>query len=615
MSSEKDIRVIKKRYSVASAPIVVQNTKPGTSMSVRTSYGGPMTRRSNVMMSSSYGGGGLLPSGETAKVSKETVMSVKGSRGKEKKDLSELNGKLACYIEKSRLLEASNRALADENEKLRKLKGITGERVRVEYEEEIKELREALEELRKEFAPLKAELMSKEDLLETKDNEIEDLKKRIQDLQNQLDTSNQMICDLESEIKSLRQTCENLARDRDMAKKEVALIREDNARLRGDLEAARSLQIIAEQARDAALEELDFLETSTTHEIEELKALVEGINTLRPKIEAAWQSEFQQAVCDLQQDFDDRLATITDELRCRYEDRIAHMQATAPRDNMDGLIKTENRTLKSQLGDQKRQNSEYDAKIASLMAQIQEMKAMMERERSECENCKDELRMEIAKLQQELADVNADMAEIQDSKMSLELEIACYKKLLEGEESKMARSLESQFNMQSRGGQHLASVISGGMSSGGGGGQSSAASSMSQSTGSIKVTRSSTCGAQITELDNQGKHICISNTSSKDMDLSGWTLSRTCPKRRTKKTSEYKFESFTLPKGKTVKIYSNEYAFSMDEEKRENARLDIIALLASAESCSEWGTGDGEAALKNKDAVTKASATVTHMMG
>jgi hypothetical protein len=39
-------------------------------------------------------------------------------------------------------------------------------------------------------------------------------------------------------------------------------------------------------------------------------------------------------------------------------------------------------------------------------------------------------------LEAEIADISADLEDLQSSKLDLDLEIACYKKLMEGEENK-----------------------------------------------------------------------------------------------------------------------------------------------------------------------------------
>ena len=103
------------RPSMAPRSVVIQ----------RTSYGGPGgpggASRSGYSRERSvqYGMTGGAPSGAYGAVTTTGVNVVKESRQKEKKDMQDLNERFASYIEKVRFLEAQNRRLADELDKLK----------------------------------------------------------------------------------------------------------------------------------------------------------------------------------------------------------------------------------------------------------------------------------------------------------------------------------------------------------------------------------------------------------------------------------------------------------------------------------------------------------------
>lgn len=443
--------------------VVVQHTPVGTK-STRVSIGpGSSFRRSNV--TSSYSTPMLAPQGEASRLSKETVQSVKGIRGKEKKDMCDLNGRLASYMEKVKFLEATNKALAEECEKLRKIKGLTGDRIRDEYEEELKEARDALKEASKEIAPLQAKVMGLEDKVETLEAENDGLRKNIQDLQNQIEKLNQMLGEQEAETNTLRRTCDNIARDRDMAKKELATCRDDNARIREDCEAARDKQIQAENERDAIMEEFDFLKDTSEAEIQELRELLQNLKSIQPQIEDMWKSEFRQVIQDLQEHYNDQLRIMADEQQKRYEEKIINIQQGLRKDNTDSnVVKSENKVLKEKNKDLRDRLNDLEKELEALRKQLDALNKLNEREREECEANKDALKDEIAALKSELEAVSEDLDDLHSSKMDLELEIACYKKLLDGEETKIQKALEQQSNSQSKGAANLANVIAGGPS-------------------------------------------------------------------------------------------------------------------------------------------------------
>lgn len=61
---------------------------------------------------------------------------------------------------------------------------------------------------------------------------------------------------------------------------------------------------------------------------------------------------------------------------------------------------------------------------------------MYEKECEECEEEKNELREKIANLECDLTDVMRDMDTLRSQNLDLNLEIECYRKLLEGEEKR-----------------------------------------------------------------------------------------------------------------------------------------------------------------------------------
>ncbi|KAF8356297.1 hypothetical protein PRIPAC_97920, partial [Pristionchus pacificus] len=101
--------------------------------------------------SNSYGSG-LSPFGQNA------ASTIRDSREREKKEIMELNDKLANYIENVRFLEAQNRKLENDLKFLKSRSGQGSQSVRIIYETEITTAREEvvnngrkMEEVQKDF--------------------------------------------------------------------------------------------------------------------------------------------------------------------------------------------------------------------------------------------------------------------------------------------------------------------------------------------------------------------------------------------------------------------------------------------------------------------------------
>ena len=92
------------------------------------------------------------------------VSDVKASREREKKDMQDLNERFASYIEKVRFLEAQNRRLADELEKLKSKWGKETTQIKAMYQAELDEARKLLDDAEKEKARLEIRIASLEEI-------------------------------------------------------------------------------------------------------------------------------------------------------------------------------------------------------------------------------------------------------------------------------------------------------------------------------------------------------------------------------------------------------------------------------------------------------------------
>lgn len=88
---------------------------------------------------------------------------MKESRAQEKKDMQNLNERFATYIERVRFLEAQNKALQTELDKLRK--NFDPTKIKDMYETELAQARNIIDDLSKEKADTDVKLVSLEDQL------------------------------------------------------------------------------------------------------------------------------------------------------------------------------------------------------------------------------------------------------------------------------------------------------------------------------------------------------------------------------------------------------------------------------------------------------------------
>ena len=132
-------------------------TPRNTTFVQRTSMGGQGPVNSTISRSMqrtmSYGQPSIAPQVFTT-ITTTGVNNVRESRVREKKDMQDLNERFASYIEKVRFLEAQNRRLADELEKLKSKWGKETSAVKAMYQAELDEARRLLDESEKEKSRL-----------------------------------------------------------------------------------------------------------------------------------------------------------------------------------------------------------------------------------------------------------------------------------------------------------------------------------------------------------------------------------------------------------------------------------------------------------------------------
>ena len=151
----------------ADPPSYKTNISPRHLVINRTSYGGPgASSRSMSMERSMHYGSVGAPSGAYAVVTSTGVASVKQSRDREKKDMQDLNERFAGYIEKVRFLEAQNKKLADELDKLKSKWGKETTQIKAMYQAELDEARKLLDDAEKEKARLEIRVASLEEQLQ-----------------------------------------------------------------------------------------------------------------------------------------------------------------------------------------------------------------------------------------------------------------------------------------------------------------------------------------------------------------------------------------------------------------------------------------------------------------
>ncbi|XP_005142661.2 neurofilament light polypeptide [Melopsittacus undulatus] len=361
-------------YSSLSAPV--------SSVSVRRSY------------ATSSASGSLLHSVDNLDLSQVAAISndLKSIRSQERAQLQDLNDRFACFIERVHELEQQNKVLEAELLVLRQ-KHAEPSRFRALYEQEIRELRLAAEEATSEKQALQGERES-----------------------------------LEETLRGLQARYEEEVLSREDAEARLLEVR------KGADEAALARAEL-EKRVDSLLDELAFLKKVHEEELAELQAQIQYAH-LSVEMDVSAKPDLSAALRDIRAQYEKLAARNMQNAEEWFRSRFTVLSESAAK-NTDAV-----RAAKDEVSESRRLLKAKTLEIEAtrgmneaLEKQLQELEEKQSADISALQDTINKLENELRTTKSEMARYLKEYQDLLNVKMALDIEIAAYRKLLEGEET------------------------------------------------------------------------------------------------------------------------------------------------------------------------------------
>ena len=470
------------------------------------------------------------------------------SRLEEKKNLQQLNDRLASYIGTVRSLQNENQTLIKRVQVSEEATAKEVSSVKSVYEKQLNDNRQLIATLSTGKASLAIDL---EKVTSEKDEAVARLtqfEKESSKLRTRHDQLESDLRKLRAELSESVDSIKKLDSERNALMKELADLKKAHAAVQKQLREETAQRIDHEVKAKQLEDDMKFQQHAVQEQLNQSRSSRTEIQEqVTREVEALYSQKLGDELSELRAESDEKLRAARAELEGQYERQLLDLQSKLQsRQANENKLRSDLQALQSKFRSTESTLKELESANKGQKERISDLEKILEQERAWHAGELKERENDLAALSQQIQDHLKQYKDLYDVKVALDLEIDTYRKLVEAEELRCGSSLGD-----------ISSI-------------SSASTSMSSPLRSAKrkrhiseethylteyYTDSEKNGdVEIIDHDSDGKYVRIENKSDKDVSLSNWQVIR----KAGDETVTYKFHrNLVLKADSAITIWSH----------------------------------------------------------